>query len=878
MIDRYRAFLKAKCKIAEDEGIGIGPDDVHPMLKPHQRDTVLWNCQGGRRADFLSFGLGKTFIQIETCRIMAAAMHGRALIVAPLGVRQEFIRDGVKLGVEIRFIRSIEEADKTGIYITNYETVRDGKLDPRHFDCCSLDEASILRGFGGSKTFREFMRLFDGVTYRYVATATPSPNDYIEILAYAAFLGIMDVGEAKTRFFKRDSTKADVLTLHPHKEREFWLWVSSWALFLQKPSDLGYSDEGYELPPMKVIYHEVAVDHRGAKVEKSGQATIFREATAGVVEAAAEKRETLPLRVAKMRELIEASPEDRWLLWHDLEAERAAIEQVLTEKSNEEWPWCSGFKQGSAMEEGYCGRCGGHITDPIHQSMPWASVYGSQDLEEREQAIIDFSDGKLQYLAAKPVIAGSGCNFQRHCRKAVFVGIGFKFNDFIQAVHRIYRFLQTGEVEIHIIHAESERLVLRTLQDKWKKHEELVSKMGEIIREFGLAKEAMAQALTRSLGVERVEVTGEHFTAVNNDTVEETASMPADSVDLICTSIPFSTQYEYTPSYNDFGHTDDNEHFFAQNDFLTPELFRVLRPGRIAAIHVKDRIVPGGMTNLGFQSVYPFHARCIEHYVKHGFAYMGMVTIVTDVVRENNQTYRLGYTEMCKDASKIGVGMPEYLLLFRKPQTDRSKGYADLPVKRERFRDYSLARWQVNAHGFWRSSGERLLDGEELRNLDHDVIFKLFRDYQLSDVYDFEQHVKIGETLAGHGRLPSDFMLLQPQSVIPEVWSDIFRAGTINQFQARQGKEMHLCPMQFDIADRVIEQYSNPGELVYDPFGGLMTVPYRALLKGRRGMGVELNHRYFLDGCAYLKAAEQKMSMPTLFDLLPKNDEMAVAG
>lgn len=843
MIQEYRKFLKAKCRMAEELGFRIPEGDINPMLKPHQRDTVYWAVQGGRRAIFAKFGLGKTFMQIEAVRltlstvtqklteggVTAEDVECRGLIVLPLGVRQEFKRDAAMLGVEVKFIRSIEEAEKTGIYLTNYETIRDGKLDPAHFTACSLDEASVLRGFGGTKTFREFMRLFENVPYRFVATATPSPNDYIEILAYSAFLGIMDVGEAKTRFFKRDSTKADVLTIHPHKEREFWLWVASWALFLQAPSDLGHSDEGYALPPKKVIYHEVAVDHSKAQVEKSGQATIFREATKGVVDAAREKRDTIGLRVAKMKEILAAAPDDHFLLWHDLEAERHAIQEAVP----------------SAV-----------------------SLYGTLDINKREDAIIDFSEGRIQYLSAKPVIAGSGCNFQRHCHKAIFVGIGFKFNDFIQAIHRIYRFLQTEEVEIHIIHAESELLVLRSLLDKWAKHEEMSAKMSEIIREFGLAKEAMAMSLTRSLGVERVEVSGEEYTAINNDCVEETYAMPENSVDLILTSIPFSTQYEYTPSYNDFGHTDNNDHFFEQMDFLTPNLLKILQPGRIAAIHVKDRIVPGGMTGLGFQTVYPFHSRCIEHYTKHGFKYMGMKTIVTDVVRENNQTYRLGYTEMCKDASKIGVGMPEYLLLFRKPQTDTSMGYADNRVTKRKHGDYSLSRWQVEAHGFARSSGNRLPTMEELSQLEHQAIFRVFRQFSLSEVYDFEQHVKFGETLQGLGMLPSDFMLLQPQSHNSDVWTDITRMLTLNGAQSAKGKEMHLCPMQFDVADRVIEQYSNPGELVFDPFGGLMTVPYRAVLKGRRGMATELNPGYFLDGCCYLAAAERKKNMPSLFDMI----------
>lgn len=230
----YIEFIKSKVAKSGSIGFEIEDSEIHPILKPHQRAGVRWCVKGGRRALFESFGLGKSVQQLETLRLILSRAGGRGLIVAPLGVRQEFKRDAKMLGQDIEFVRRIEECSATGMYITNYETIRDGKMDPSEFTATSLDEASVLRGFGGTKTFREFMRLFESVKYRFVATATPSPNDYIELLAYAAYLGIMDVGQAKTRFFKRDSTKADVLTLHPHKESEFWLWVGSWALFLQK--------------------------------------------------------------------------------------------------------------------------------------------------------------------------------------------------------------------------------------------------------------------------------------------------------------------------------------------------------------------------------------------------------------------------------------------------------------------------------------------------------------------------------------------------------------------------------------------------------------------------------------------------------------------
>ena len=446
------------------------------------------------------------------------------------------------------------------------------------------------------------------------------------------------------------------------------------------------------------------------------------------------------------------------------------------------------------------------------------------------------------------------------------MGVGFKFNDFIQAIHRVQRFQQRHPVRIDIIYAEGEENVVRTLKRKWEEYEELTRNMQEIIKEYGLADAKIAGAMERSIGVERMEASGEGWLAVNNDTVDETARMESDSVDLIVTSIPFSNHYEYTPSYNDFGHTEDDEHFFEQMDFLTPELLRVLKPGRIYCCHVKDRINFGNVTGAGVPTVQPFHVETIMHCIRHGFDYLGMITVVTDVVRENNQTYRLGWTEQCKDGTKMGVGSPEYVLIFHKPQTDRTRGYADTPVAKSKD-EYSRARWQLDAHAFWRSSGNRHMTAEEWAGVPVDEIGKLFAEDSLRSVYDYEANVRIGEELDGRGHLPATFMAIAPASWAPDVWTDVNRMLTLNTSQAQKGRVKHVCPLQFDIVDRLIERYSNPGELVYDPFGGLMTVPVRAIRAGRRGMGTELNSGYWADGVAYLKAEEQRISMPTLFDL-----------
>ncbi|MBP1222622.1 DNA methyltransferase [Flavobacterium sp. 1355] len=858
MIKSYDEFLQSKIRIAQKEGFDLDLSDISPKLKDHNKLMVKWLVEGGRRACFASFGLHKTVTQLEAIRCTLLKTGGRGLIIAPLGVRAEFSKDAVNiLGWDSgpKFIRRIDEASETGIYITNYETVRDGKLDPRLFQVASLDEASILRGLGGSKTFREFMRLFTGdagpngdrrgtecVPYRFVATATPSPNDYIELLAYADFLGVMDVSQAKTRFFKRDSTKADKLTLHAHKEEEFWLWVSSWALFVSKPSDITgeeNDDAGYILPPLDIRWHEIASDHSDAGNDKRGQYQMYNEVAIGLEGSAKEKRKSLRDRVNKMLELRDQDINAHRILWHDLEDERRLIEKSI--------PGCK-------------------------------SVFGSQKLELREEIVLKFSNGELQELAGKPSMLGSGTNLQKHCSWAIYLGIGFKFNDFIQSIHRLLRFGQTGTVRIDLIYTEAEREIRKQLERKWKQHNLMVIKMTNIIKEYGLSQSAMAQHLARKIGVERIEIKGNNFTAVQNDNIKELPLIESNSVGLILSSIPFANQYEYSPNYADYGHTSNTEEFFAQMDYSTPEAFRVLQPGRIAAIHVKDRIIPGGLSGLGFQTVYPFHIDTVNHYRKHGFEYMGMKTIVTDVVRENNQTYRLGWTEQCKDGSKMGVGMPEYLLYFRKPPSDTSNAYADIPVVKEKRefdhkigefnnRGYSRARWQMDAHGYTRSSGERLLIPDEVAKLEHDQIYKLFRSYSLNEVWDFEQVVSIAENLEIQGKLPSGFMLLQPQSWSSEVWTDITRMRTLNGSQWSLGKEMHICPMQFDIADRVIEQMSNPGDLVLDYFGGLMTVPLRAIKKGRRGYGIELNPTYFLDGANYLKAEELKQNVPTLFDL-----------
>lgn len=835
----YREFLETKIELATESGFSVDPAKVNKALKPHQRDAVMWALRGGKRALFESFGLGKTVQEMEFCHLAAEHIGGRALIVLPLGVKQEFTHDAMEvLGYEKpEYCRTMEEVEKSKsqIVLTNYERVRDGDIRPDYFQATSLDEASVLRSFG-SKTYQTFLDKFKNVPYKLVATATPSPNRYKELIHYAGYLEVMDTGQSLTRFFQRDSTKANNLTLYPNMEEEFWMWVSSWALFATKPSDLNpsYSDDGYDLPPLEVRWHELPV-HYGDTADRDGQMQLFQEAAEGLKEAAAVKRESIAARVEEMKRIVDQSPEDHFILWHDLENERHAIKKALPD-----------------------------VVD----------IYGSMDYEEREKRVIDFSNGKSRLFATKKSLSGSGCNFQKFCHREIFLGIDFEFNDFIQAVHRCYRFLQKEPVVIDIIYMENERQIKNALLEKWKNHDKMVAKMIKIVKQYGLNSVNKLERMERKMGVEGTReertVRGNHYTAVYGDCVEETREMESNSVDLIHTSIPFGNHYEYSANYNDFGHNEDTERFFEQMDYLTPELLRILRPGRVAAIHVKDRVLFGNTTGTGMPTIEPFHAQCIEHYMKHGFQYFGMITVVTDVVRENNQTYRLGWSEQCKDGSKMGVGCPEYVLLFRKLPSDRSTAYADIPVKKSK-EDYTRAQWQIDAHGYWRSSGNRLISKEELQGVSVDNLQRIYSEYSREHVYSYEEHVQLAKELDKEGKLPATFMVVAPGSWNQmEVWDDINRMRTLNTTQSRRRAQMHVCPLQLDIVERIINRYSNEGDTVYDPFGGLMTVPMTAVKMKRYGIGCELNPDYFRDGVGYLQAAENEIDEPTLFDFMPE--------
>lgn len=846
-VKEYENFLRGKVQVSREAGFEIPAETfergLQRCLNPHQRDMIRWAARRGKGLIAASFGLGKTRVQIELMRQAHIHTQKPVMVIAPLGVKHQFIvEDGPVMGVNFEYVRTDAAiwATKTPYLITNYERVRDGDITAETLNqlgAVTLDEGAIL-GNLGTKTQNEFNALLGEIPYRWVATATPAPNDYRQLIYFADFLDAMDAGQALTRFFGRNPDKAGDLQLMPHMEKEFWLWVASWALFVDKPSDLGYDDTGYDMPGLHVQWHRITADHEKAfeQVDPFGQRYLLKDTAAGVQQAMKEKRDSLGIRIAKTLELALAVPEtEQMVIWCNLNDEQSAIEKGL-KKFN----------------------------------ISYSSIYGALSPEEQESRLYEWKDKKTRALVGKPSMLGSGVNLQQS-HHMIFAGLDFKFRDFIQAVHRQQRYGQKHTVQLHGVHTDAEDHVIDIMLTKWRQHDEMVAMMRRIVKEYGLTNESLAAEMRRTLGVTRQERKGLYYTIFNNDCVLELMTLPDNSIDEIVTSIPFGNHYEYVASLNDFGHNPSDADFWRQMDFLIPELLRVLKPGRMCCIHAKDRLLYGHQTAHRMMEVDYFTHDCARAFRQHGFVAYGEIFIPTDVVRENNSTNRLGWSENCKDGSKMGVGLSEKVLLFRKPQTDKTRSYADEPVVKDK-EQYSRGRWQIDAHSLWRSNGKALETPAEnpalLTGMDGSQVYNWYREWSKEAPYDYHQHVALNEAMGD--RLPAKFMLMPPQApdeYADTVWTDVLFMRTLNMHQAKRRVEKHLCPLPLDIVERLINRFSNPDDLILDPFSGIGTTGYMALKMGRRFVGTELNETYFNASLHYFKEAEAERQAPKLFDL-----------
>lgn len=601
----YSEFLKRKGSIVRNLGPKVTTAEINAKLFPFQRDITRWAIRKGRAAIFADTGLGKTFMQLEWARLIG----GRCLIVAPLSVARQTVREGVKIGVPVYYTRAGSDLSD-GVNITNYEMVTEFAADD--FRSIVLDESSILKSLDG-KTRKLLTEMFAETQYRLCCTATPAPNDIAEIANHAEFLGIMSRPEMLASFFVHDQ---DGWRLKGHAEDPFYKWLASWGMSVRKPSDLGYSDEGYDLPPLTISPLWVASD-------AVTDGALFHLGMKGIADRSRVRRATSSDRVAKAAEIVNAST-DQWILWCGLNAE----------------------------------------ADSVAVAIPGAvNVQGSDSLEEKQAAFESFQDGSLRVLVTKPKIGGFGMNFQ-NCHRMAFVGISDSWESYYQCVRRCYRFGQTEPVTALIVVSKQESEVWENVQRKDAEATKMSERLVEHVREFERAEITDGQARA-----EYVEDTVRHdgWEMVLGDSVETMARVADDSVGLSVFSPPFQSLYTYSPSERDLGNSKTKSEFFDHFAYIIDHLLRVTKPGRNCAVHVQQLTTT--MVTHGVIGMQDFRGDVIRAFIDRGWIYHGEVCIDKDPQAQAIRTHSKGllFVQLRKDSTWSRPALADYIVLFRKP-------------------------------------------------------------------------------------------------------------------------------------------------------------------------------------------------------------------
>lgn len=670
----YEQFIAGKSKYVKPCGFEI--DNLNPLLKPFQSSIVRWACRGGRRAIFAGTGLGKTFMQLEWSRHVAEH-HGPVLIFAPLAVAEQTAREAVKFG--IYGVKVVTEPTDDPIQITNYEKLH--RFTPERYSGIVIDESSCLKGFD-SKYRKALTEFASSIQYRLPCSATPAPNDYMELGNHAEFLGVMSATEMLAMFFTHDGGDTSKWRLKGHAKSEFWKWVASWAVAVRKPSDIGFDDTGYDLPPLNIYQHAIE-----SGIIPEGKLFLVEAET--LQERQSARRDTIEMRVAEAASLANGNT-DQWIMWCGLNAESQALTKAID----------------GAVE-----------------------VTGSDTPEHKRDAVLRFLDGKTRVLVSKSEIMGFGLNLQC-CRNMAFVGMSDSFEQFYQAVRRCWRFGQDQEVNAHVITTDIEGAVVRNIERKENQAEEMMAGMVKHMKSE-MAKNLGSQDNQKS-EYRRDQFSGDRFNAHLGDCVEVIRELPDESVHYSIFSPPFSSLYTYSNSDRDMGNCVSYEEFMEGMGYLIPELLRVLKPGRNLSFHCMN--LPLSKERDGFIGVRDFRGALIRAFVedevldlanamrllriraeiarleedmpralrlhdsamiigddlqrhpgKTGFIFHSEVCIWKDPVTAMQRTKAIGllYKQLRKDSTISRQGIPDYLVTMRKPGENPervTKTHASFPV------------------------------------------------------------------------------------------------------------------------------------------------------------------------------------------------------
>lgn len=604
----YDNFIAAKAITSPLAGLtDIPPLSAH--LFPFQADIVRWALKRGRAAIFADCGMGKTPMQLE----WAKHIPGNVLILAPLAVASQTVREGDKFGIPLDYCRD-QSAVKPGITITNYEMLE--HFDPAYFAGIVLDESSILKSYDGA-TRTAILDAFAQTPYRLACTATPAPNDYMELGNHAQFVGSMSRVEMLSMFFVHDGGETQSWRLKGHAERDFWKWLASWAVMIRKPSDLGYDDGAFVLP--KLTLHEHVI-----RIEKATDGYLFALEAATLQERIAARRESVGDRVAECAALVNASDQP-WVVWCNLNSESEALRKAIPD----------------AVE-----------------------IRGNQSPDEKERGILAFTNGEKRVIISKASMTGFGLNWQ-HCAHMAFVGLSDSWEQFYQAIRRCYRFGQSREVNAHLIIADTEGAVLKNIKDKDAAAGVMAA---QIVDHMRAEMRANIKGTVRTMNeYERNLISSDGWQMHLGDCVEIVKEIPADSIHYTIFSPPFASLYTYSASDRDMGNCKDQEEFLRHFGYLVKDLYRVTMPGRLVSFHCMN--LPTSKTHHGYIGIRDFRGDLIRLFEQEGWIFHSEVCIWKDPVTAMQRTKALGllYKQLKKDSAMSRQGIPDYLVTMRKP-------------------------------------------------------------------------------------------------------------------------------------------------------------------------------------------------------------------
>jgi len=701
----YNQFINSKKRIQIDTGFEV--NELNDNLFDWQKYAVKIALKKGRFALFMDCGLGKTFMQLEWAYHVSRHTQSKVLILAPLSVVQQTKSEANKFGVDL-----------SNIDVVNFDQLKN--CDLTQYKGVVLDESSILKGNG--KMASLIIDSFRNYKYKLACTATPSPNDHMELGQHSEFLGTMTYAEMLAMFFVHDGGETQKWRLRKHAKDDFWKYICTFSMSLDNPKRIDELQCGYDLPEINYIEHIIPV--------QNNTGSLFADVAVSATDLHKDLNRSMNERVERTAQLVNSS-DRQWIVW----TLRNTESELLAKKINDS-----------------------------------VNVKGSDTPEFKADKLNGFAKGEFKVLITKTSIASFGMNFQ-NCHNMVFCSYDFKFEQFYQAVRRSYRFGQSENVNVHIMIPESQKNVRQSILQKQKNHKEMIEEMSKY------SSQADYTSLDKfKAKIESDTVKSDKYLLMNGDCVERSAEIEDNSVDLIVFSPPFAELYVYSDNPKDMGNVSNYEMFKTHFSYLIPQLKRILKPGRICAVHCMDLPIQKGKD--GFIGLRDFSGMIKDMFVNQGFIYHARTTIWKNPVTEMQRTKSVGllHKTIKKDSSMSRVGIPDYILFFRN-------------------------------------------EGENKVPITHQDTDPSKPDY-----------------------LPVDLW----QHYASPVWMDVNYSRTLQYRSAKDNNdEKHICPLQLDTIERIIHLYSNEGETVFSPFGGIGSEGYQALKMNRKSISIELKESYF---------------------------------